>query len=210
MAEIDTGSSSFLRRAYDIHGPEDAARLYDEWADTYEADAAENMGYVGHTIAAGRLAELVPAPATVLDAGCGTGLVGVEVARRGDYVLDGLDVSPGMLAKARATGVYRRLDVADLTVRLPLEDDAYDAVMCVGTLTEGHVGPEALAEFVRVTAPGGTVVATILDPIWEPKGYRAAVDAIAEDGRGVLREADRHPYRTSQDVPCRLVVIEAL
>ena len=34
MAEIDPGSGSFLRRAYEIHGPQDAARLYDEWADT--------------------------------------------------------------------------------------------------------------------------------------------------------------------------------
>ena len=208
MADIDTGSSPFLRRAYDLTGPEDAAALYDEWAETYEADTAASMGYVGPAVAAGRLAELAPAPATVLDAGAGTGLVGVELARRGDYTVDGFDVSPAMLEKARATGHYRHVEVADLTARLPVDDGTYDAVVCVGTLTEGHVGPEALAEFVRVTRPGGLVVATILDPIWEPKGYRAAVDALAEAGRADLREADEHPYRTAQGVTCRLVVLD--
>lgn len=209
MAEIDTGSSSFLRRSYELTGPRDAAKLYDEWAATYDSDIVEAMGYVGPAVVATRLAELVPPGATVLDAGCGTGLVGAELARRGDYVIDGVDMSPAMLDKARDTGVYRRLDVADLTARIAVDDDTYDAVTCVGTLTEGHVGPEALAELVRVTVPGGLVVATILDPIWEPKGYRAAVDALAAENKAELREAEQRPHRVQQDVGCRLVVIAA-
>lgn len=207
MAEIDTGSSPFLQRAYALTGSEEAAALYDEWAETYEADSTESMGYVGPSVVAARLAELIAAPAAVLDAGAGTGLVGVELARRGDYLVDGLDVSPGMLEKARATGSYRHLEVADLTMRLPVDDGAYDAVTCVGTLTEGHVGPEALAELVRVVRPGGLVVATILNPIWETRGYRAAIDDLHDDGRAELREADERPYRTRQDVTCRLVVL---
>ena len=55
-----------------------------------------------------------------------------------------------MLERARATGAYRSLEPADLTRPLPTPADAYDAVVCVGTLTHGHVGPEALAEFVRI------------------------------------------------------------
>ncbi|GAA4922804.1 methyltransferase family protein [Actinomycetospora succinea] len=207
MADIDTGSNPFLRRSYELAGAEDAAVLYDEWAETYDADIVESMGYVGPAVAAARLAELAPS-GVVLDAGAGTGLVGVELAARGSYTVDGVDASPVMLEKAMATGCYRRVEVADLTVRLPIDDAAYDAVTCVGTLTEGHVGPEALAEFVRVTRSGGHVVATILDPIWEPKGYQAAVDALVEDGQVALREADEHPYRTLQDVTCRLVVLD--
>ena len=208
MSDVDTGSNPFLRRSYDLDGPADAASLYDEWAESYDQDTADTMGYVGHTLAAERLAEIVPADATILDAGCGTGLVGAALAERGSFTIDGMDISPGMLAKAEATGVYRRAQVADLTGSLPADDDAYDAVICAGTLTEGHVGPEAIAELVRVTAPGGVVVATVLDAIWEPKGYRAAVDALAEAGKAALREAEERPYRTHQDVMCRLVVVD--
>jgi SAM-dependent methyltransferase len=183
--------------------------LYDEWAATYEQDTADSMGYVGHEVAAARLSELIAAGARVLDAGCGTGLVGTALAERGDYVIDGLDVSPGMLEKARAAGVYRELRTADLTVPLDIADDAYAAVVCVGTLTEGHVGPEALAELVRVTRPEGVVVATVLESIWEPKGYRSAVDSLVAAGSARLVEADEHPYRTHQGATCRLVVLKA-
>lgn len=206
MSEIDTGSSAYLRRAYELRGAADAEKLYDEWADTYESDTAEAMGYVGPAVAAGRLADLLPTDTEVLDAGCGTGLVGAELAKRGFHTIDGLDISRAMLAKARATGAYRHLERADLAVRLPVDADAYGALVCVGTMTQGHVGPEAFAEFVRVTRPGGLVVATVLDPIWER--YRAAIDALVDGGVARLVEADRHPYRTMQDVPCRLAVVE--
>jgi SAM-dependent methyltransferase len=209
MHEIETGSSEYLRRAYELGGsPQAAASLYDAWADTYEAETADAMGYVAPGIAAERLAALLDDRlAPVLDAGCGTGLVGAELSRLGFGTLDGYDISDGMLAKAREAGRYRHLQRVDLSGRLPADDDAYAAVVCVGTLTEGHVGPEALAEFVRVTRPGGIVVATIVDAIWESQGYRDAVDALAEQGRAELLEAEVRDYRTQQDVGARLPVL---
>ena len=204
-----SGDNPYVERAYRLGGPDDARALYDEWAAQYDADlAGESQGYVAPVLAAETVVRVAGPDVTVLDAGCGTGLVGAALAERGVRVIDGMDVSEGMLEQARATGAYRSLQPVDLTRALPTEADAYDVVVCVGTLTEGHVGPEALAEFVRVTRPGGLVVATILDPIWEPKGYRAAVEALAGARRAALREADEHPYRTAQDVTCRLVVLD--
>ena len=58
--------------------------------------------------------------------------------------------------------------------------DSYDVVVCVGTLTHGHVGPAAFGEFVRLARPGGTIVATVLDDIWDSGGYRAEVDRLAQ------------------------------
>ncbi|EKV27387.1 hypothetical protein C882_1889 [Caenispirillum salinarum AK4] len=80
-----------------------------------------------------RVAEAKVSP--VLDAGCGTGLVGVELATRGFPVVDGLDISPEMLGEARAKGVYRDLVEADMTKPLTaLATDAYAGVISVGTL----------------------------------------------------------------------------
>jgi predicted TPR repeat methyltransferase len=212
MSDIDTGSSPNLRRSYDLGGDSAATEaLYDEWADAYENDTSQEMGYVAPAVAAGRLAELLPdRSAAVLDAGCGTGLVGVELARRGLTTIDGLDISAGMLAKARGTKVYRHLDRADLTATLPVADGSYDAVVCVGTLTEGHLGPEVLPEFLRVVRPGGLVVGTIIEAIWEARGFRRAIDTLIKDGLATLQEAEVWPCRTKQGINCRLPVLRAL
>ena len=45
----------------------------------------------------------------ILDAGCGTGLVGIALLRCGYRHIDGFDLSEGMVAKARQTGAYRSL-----------------------------------------------------------------------------------------------------
>jgi ubiquinone/menaquinone biosynthesis C-methylase UbiE len=50
-------------------------------------------------------------------------------------------------------------------------------------MTEGHVGPEAFNEFVRVTKPGGIIVSTIRESVWKPKGYEEKVDGLVEDGK---------------------------
>jgi ubiquinone/menaquinone biosynthesis C-methylase UbiE len=115
----------------------------------------------------------------ILDAGCGTGLVGAILAsEHGAKHIDGIDISPGMLKIARRTAAYEDLVEVDLTKRIPREDGSYDAVICVGTLTEGHVGPTVLDEFVRVVKKGGVVDATVLSTIWESHGFKDTVQEL--------------------------------
>ncbi|WP_328302684.1 class I SAM-dependent DNA methyltransferase [Actinomycetospora sp. NBC_00405] len=205
-----TGGNPYLERAYGLRGPDDAREFYDEWAAEYDADLADDtQGYVAPELAAETLVRVAGTGVTVLDAGCGTGLVGAALAQRGIDVIDGVDVSPGMLERARATGAYRSLEPADLTRPLPTPADAYDAVVCVGTLTHGHVGPEALAEFVRLTRPGGSVVATVLDDVWESGGYRAETDRLVDAGVAELVSADVTPYRSGVGVEARMLVLTA-
>lgn len=197
-----------LDRVYALSGPTEAEQVYDEWAARYDADTVQGMGYVGPAIAAAKLAEVTAGGSVVLDAGCGTGLAGVELAARAECTIDGVDLSQGMLDQARTTGAYRNLDRADLTRRLAIDDDSYDAALCVGTLTDGHVGPEALDELARVVRPGGVVVATVLDRVWESGGYRAHLDELTAARVVGLREADVHPYHEREDIDCRLCVLE--
>ncbi|MDF2976035.1 MAG: hypothetical protein K0S40_763 [Actinomycetospora sp.] len=205
-----TGGNPNMRRAYGLRGPEDARALYDEWAESYDADLADaSQDYVAPRLAADTVVRVAGTGGTVLDAGCGTGLVGAALAERGVAVIDGVDVSPGMLERARATGAYRSLEPADLTRALAAGDDTYDVVVCVGTLTHGHVGPAALGEFLRVTRPGGTVVATVLDDVWETGGYRAEVDGLVSAGRADLVSADLSPYRAGVGVEARMLVLTA-
>lgn len=202
-----------LDRVYALKNPAECESTYDEWAATYEHDTTQGMGYAAPTHAAERLSRLLSdrPRAEVLDAGCGTGLVGAALAGHGLEVIDGIDLSSEMLEHARAKGIYRTLNKADMTQRLPIEDDSYDAVICVGTLTEGHVGPEALDELVRVARPGAPIVVTVLDRIWEPSGYKARVQTLEEAGAVRLEEtAPQSVYHTKENITCNLVVLRAL
>ncbi|ALE75687.1 MULTISPECIES: class I SAM-dependent methyltransferase [unclassified Pseudonocardia] len=203
-----TGGDPHLERAYTLTGPDDARALYDDWAATYDADlTGDAQGYVAPSVTADAVVAAAGTGGEMLDAGCGTGLVGVALRERGVGTVDGLDLSPGMLERARATGAYRDLREADLTAALELPDDRYDVVVCVGTLTHAHVGPSAIGEFTRVVRPGGYLVATVLDDVWEDGGYRAEVDRLAAADVFEAVSIEIAPYRSGQQVDCRLLVL---
>ncbi|MCI2420756.1 class I SAM-dependent methyltransferase [Saccharopolyspora sp. K220] len=197
-----------LQRAYDLKSKEEAEAVYDEWATDYDTDMIDGMDYVAPANAANRLVDVVGGdPGPVLDAGCGTGLVGVALARRSVSVIDGVDLSQGMLDQARARGVYRNLGKADLTQRLDVADDTYGAAICVGTITDGHVGPEVFDELVRVVRPGGLVVATVAH-VWESRKVGEHLDDLAARGLVHLREADEWESVRGENVYCRIPVLE--
>lgn len=203
-----TGGNPHLERAYSLNGPDDVRELYDEWARTYDDElTGEEQGYVAPGFAADTVSAAAGVDGEILDAGCGTGLTGVELHRRGATRIDGLDLSDGMLDRARATGAYRDLATADLTQPIEVDDDRYDVVVCVGTLTHAHVGPEVLAEFARITRPAGFVVATVLADVWESGGYRAEVDRLAAGEVVEAVSTEVTPYRAGQGVDCRMVVL---
>ena len=204
----NTGGNTYVQRSYGLGGADEARALYDEWAASYDADLAdESQGYVAPALAADTVVRVAGVHGAILDAGCGTGLVGAELAQRGATVIDGVDVSEGMLEQARATGAYRSLAPADLTRALSAADGTYDVVVCVGTLTHGHVGPHAFGEFVRLTRPGGTIVATVLDDIWDAGGYRAEVDRLEQMAMVEVVSTDLVDYRRSADVHARMVAL---
>ncbi len=91
----------------------------------------------------------------VLEVGCGTGLILerlAPLARR----LEGVDLSPGMLMRARARGFAVREASA---TELPFDTGSFDVVVSFKVLPHVERLDEALAEMVRVTRPGGYVVA---------------------------------------------------
>ncbi|MFT4051897.1 MAG: demethylmenaquinone methyltransferase [Microbacterium sp.] len=95
----------------------------------------------------------------ILDLAAGTGASAVSLARSGAEVVAG-DFSPGMIAEGRR----RHGDVPNLTfaeadaLALPFDDDSFDAVTISFGLRNVHDPKKALAEMLRVTAPGGRLV----------------------------------------------------
>ena len=181
--------------AYAIKTPADNVRLYGEWADTYDSDFVESEGYVYHL----RVAELLVRQRSlingaVLDVGCGTGIFGVSLREGGIEVVDGIDISPQMLAEAGKKKtkddfpVYRRLVAADLTKRLDIPDSQYAGLISAGTFTHGHLGPDSLDELWRVAAPGALCAIGIRSTHYESMdfGEKLSVDV----AKGTITKPD--------------------
>ena len=106
------------------------------------------------------VADAVPPGSRVLDAGCGTGRVAIELARRG-YDVVGVDLDPSMLSVARDTAPALRWVEADLATAEP-PDGPYDAVVLAGNvmifLAPG-TEPDVVRHVVGALRPGGLLVA---------------------------------------------------
>jgi predicted TPR repeat methyltransferase len=110
------------------------AGLFDQYADSFDKDLRDNLGYRAPEILAEAVARaLGNGPFACLDAGCGTGLAGVAL-RPLLSRLDGVDLSPRMIEKARQRGLYDRLDAADLVAILTSRPAAYDLVAAADVL----------------------------------------------------------------------------
>lgn len=205
-----SSDTSILDRLYAMEGgPEICRDIYADWANNYDSDTVDGMGYVGPALVAEALFERVSPAARILDAGCGTGLAGEQLAARGFLRVDGIDVSPDMLRVARGKNVYRSLREADLTRPIDLPDDLYDGAVCVGVFTNGHVGPAAFDELARVVRPGGTIVATVHENVWQTEGYPEHLETLAETGAATVLATAVAPYHLKENYNCRLCILQA-
>jgi ubiquinone/menaquinone biosynthesis C-methylase UbiE len=185
--------------------------FYDEWAKAYDHDMIDTIGYVGHVVTAEALAPLVSGDAEILDAGCGTGLVALELKKRNpDLRIDGIDLTQGMLDEAAKTGAYRELVPGDLTKTLPFPDNSYDGIISAGVYTNGHVGPEGIEELVRVAKPGAPIVLTVRDTAWEADGFDVHIADLEKAGRIRVRDISPSPYHANEGIFCHLCTLEAV
>jgi predicted TPR repeat methyltransferase len=118
----------------------------------------------------------------ILDMGCGTGLVGAQIrplARQ----LEGVDVSPAMLEKARAKNVYDRLEQADILAFLSRQADGYDAVTAAATLIHfGDLQPLFRATAGCLRAKGLFVFTLFLNKTGSVDFAAASSDRLAQGG----------------------------
>ncbi|MEO0823050.1 MAG: class I SAM-dependent methyltransferase [Pseudomonadota bacterium] len=170
-----------LDRAYRITNPEEARSVYGAWAESYDDEFGAGWGYVApREIARLYLAEMGEADVPLLDIGAGTGLVAEHL---GALAVDAIDITPEMLARAEAKGLYRARILGDLTRPLEMADDAYGGVISCGTFTHGHVGPECLAELLRVTRRGALFVCGTIPAVLDGAGFGSALAGLVARGR---------------------------
>jgi malonyl-CoA O-methyltransferase len=122
----------------------------------------------------------------LLDVGCGIARRLTQARESGVALAVGVDLTPGMLAEARAGELLAAADVR----AIPVADESFDVVWC--RLVLGHL-PDldaAYAELARVCARGGRVVVTDFHPAAVEAGHRRTF----RDADGVVREVEHHVH----------------
>ncbi len=180
---MSTPRNERLDRIYRAETDDELAAGYDGWAADYDTDLV-SWGYKLPAVVAGLFGRHVDAgEGAVLDAGCGTGMIGETLHLLGYRGLVGIDLSDGMLAVARAKAVYRDLRRMKLGETLDFPDDHFVAMTAVGVLTVGHARPDAFDELIRVTRPGTPMIFSIRVDGDAGDEFLARQDALEHEGR---------------------------
>jgi len=143
----------------------------------------------------------------ILDAGCGTGLVGIELKKCGYSNIEGVDFSQSMLDLV-PQGTYKKIEKIDLNKPLKFKDNMYDVLMCVGTFTYGHVKPKALDELIRITKNRGLICFTINEGIYEEYGFDKKIKELSDSKTWKVKEFFKSDYITTKDVDAWLCLAE--
>lgn len=195
---LETKSFDAIKDAHTLLGdPRQIEQYYDRWSTNYDQDVA-NEEYCGPAYISayfdmlpkhdGTFLNLRNPSIEILDSGCGTGLVGQALKRKGYENVDGFDLSHSMVEKAETTKAYRTLTGGcDMTQQIEqYADNRYDAAISCGVFTTGHVPPTALEEMIRVTKPGGLVVVSTRKSYYDSTDFQNVCDRLQSEDKVTL------------------------
>jgi len=172
---------------------------YDDLAKNYDHTLVDVVGYPDPEKVTEALAEVlkIPHTATILDFGCGTGLVGQKLKERGYTQVVGMDASPEMLRVAEEKKSYIELkEVYLCRDEIPKEYHAnFDIAVSAGLLAHDHVDGSVLDEKLLTINPAsehGYLVFTTREEYLVTLGYGKKIEELEKAGR--LKFVQKLPF----------------
>jgi len=206
MSKKDVGNKIPI---YKLKTTKEVMKFYDEWGDKdkYNKDMVD-WDYTGPQETVNIFKKYSEnKDILIFDAGCGTGLVGKELKKFGYSNFHGADLSQTLLDSI-PKDLYKKLHKVDLNQSIKVDDNYYDAVMCVGTFTYAHVKPNALDEFVRITKNKGLICFTINEGIYKEYGFDKKITELKNNDKWKEIEFFKSDYIASKDVNAWLGLFE--
>ncbi len=198
--------------------------LFDQYAPRFDRALIEDLDYRGPSVlfkAVLAARHAVKKPAffkRAIDLGCGTGLAASAFAKEVDHFI-GIDLSPGMIEKARETGLYVELEVGDMLEGLRAKaDGSADLVLAADAMVYVADLVPVLTEIRRVLAAGGLLAFTLErnagDGVIIGEGLRYAhspdyVRASLAAAGLMLSQLEEQSFRNESNVPVPGLVVVA-
>ena len=174
--------------------------IYKDWALLYDKDNDDLLGTVSQPNTVQIFHDYVKdCKLKIIDVGCGTGLVGLELQNLGFSNFDGIDISQEMIDIAQGRG-YNSLFLGNLNKSLPIDSNSYDAALCVGVFTHGHVGPDRFSELVRIVKSEGIICFTINEDVYESYGFDIAIKRLESENVWEVLDIKKHDYMVKKNV----------
>jgi SAM-dependent methyltransferase len=172
--------------------PQATRCLYAGWAETYDADMAAG-GMLGPARVAAMLARFVPDREALLwDFGCGTGLSGAALREAGYARIRGYDISPEMVERARARGIYEAVELGAPDAPPPVPAEAGAVVAC-GSICIGAAPAALLGAVLGRMTPGAVLVTSYNDSTLASAPYHDALRDLQTGGLARLERLDYGP-----------------
>jgi ubiquinone/menaquinone biosynthesis C-methylase UbiE len=184
--------------------------VYQKWATLYDKDNDDLLGTVSQPTAVQIFQEYVQDKTLkVVDVGCGTGLVGKELKKNGFINFDGIDISKEMIDIAYGRG-YETLFLGNLNESLPFKSKSYDAALCVGVFTHGHVGSDRLSELARIVKSGGIICFTVNEGVYDSYGFDSKIKNLESTNIWKILEIRKSDYMTKKNVKGIYCVVKVI
>ena len=184
--------------------------IYQKWAALYDKDNDDELGTVSQPNSVQTFQRYVKDKSKyIIDVGCGTGLVGLQLKKLGYKNFDGVDISQEMIDIAIDRG-YASLFLGNLNETLPIKSNQYEAAICVGVFTHGHVGPSRLEELTRIVKPGGILCFTVNEDVYESYGFDEAIKSQELAGVWKVIELSKKDYMMKKNVKGLYCIVEVI
>ena len=192
---------------YKLTSKKKVLEYYDDW--TNNAQFNQDMvdwKYTAPSNAAKLLHKYSPnKDIQILDAGCGSGLVGMELAKKGYINITGADFSQSMMDLI-PKNIYKSLKLIDLNETLFYKENSFDAIICVGTFTYGHVKARALDEFLRITKNNGLICFTVNEGIYNKYKFDKKITELSKNNSWKILELSKSSYIVNKSVHAWLCI----
>jgi predicted TPR repeat methyltransferase len=199
--------------AYGASTPQELTKQYDTWADTYDGEVAA-LGYCLPWLVVAMFTRHIPlTDQPILDAGCGTGILGDALNTFAYANITGIDLSKPMLDQAAKLGVYNQLSQMTLGETLDIPDNMFSGIISAGVFTQGHAPHSSFDELIRITKSGGHIVFSVRQSVYENDGFREKQQDLQDAEKWRLTEATPpcRPFTIGyQDVMVRIFAYQVL
>ena len=180
---------------YKLETPQEILSYYKKWSQNndYEKDLNKWNYVAPFECCQLFFKENINKESYILDAGCGTGLVGKTLKEYNYNNLEGLDFSQEMLDLI-PKNIYKKKYKVDLNQNLDIPNNYYDHALCVGTFTYGHVKSKAFEEFYRILKNESFFIFSINEGIYKNYKFDEAISTFEREGKWRVMSSEKKLY----------------